>query len=138
MQSPKSRVASTAGDLLPLFRSGQPLAILAGAGVSLDAPSRLLDGGTFMRDVLVWARPSEVGEDWAKALTVRPPGLSRPGEFLRFEVLMKALVDSGFDPALTVLNCLDECDRPNPNHYILAELLHQRSNGADDKFRPAD
>lgn len=102
------------------------LAVLAGAGVSLNAPSNLLDGASFMRHTLRRAVPR--GLDPALALSVlNLPNatLRRPGEMLRFELLMHSLVQHRLDPQLTVLNCFDACESPNANHFALAELIHE-------------
>jgi hypothetical protein len=103
--------------------SDRRLAVIAGAGISLDSPSNLLDGWTFMLEVLRRAAPPDVPWKWVRAGLERPNrGLSRPGQFLRFELAMKALIDSGLDPELTVLECLAACTSPNRNHRLLAAL----------------
>jgi hypothetical protein len=102
---------------------GSRLAVIVGAGVSLDPPSNLLDGWTFMDQVLRRAAPPDVPADWVRAGLERPKRrLSRPGELLRFELAMMALVDSGLDDDLAVLECLARCKVPNRNHRMLAEL----------------
>jgi hypothetical protein len=108
-------------NLLPL---GEPLAILCGAGVSLSSPSNLLDGRSFMTQVLRRVRPAGVLRARLFQTLGRPRSVrSRPGHFLRFELLMKALQDSELDRNLSVLDCL-ECDKPNKNHFLLASLVH--------------
>ena len=115
---------STAFDPAVVVPADRRLAVLAGAGISLDAPSNLLDGASFMRAVLARARPPDVSVDWMLAGLARPlDRLSRPGQVLRFEQLMKALQDSRLDPDLRVLDCLDAGDRPNENHFLLAEMI---------------
>lgn len=100
------------------------LVVLAGAGISLDAPSNLLDGESFMRNVLASAAPADLDRSWVMSVLELPtPGLCRPGERLRFEALMHGLVDQGVDPDLSVLDCLDRCDRPNFLHFVLADLI---------------
>lgn len=108
----------------PTVPDARELAVLAGAGISLDAPANLLDGGSFMRSVLTRVTPPDVDREWALSVLRLPERrLRRPGEVLRFEVLMHELVQQGLDPGLTVLNCLDECGHPNFNHFVLAELI---------------
>ena len=132
--------------LKELFSCDEKLAILAGAGISLDSPSNLLDGRTFMREALRrvssvkaadptpktgWLRKLQrketsamPDENWVLSILDQPDReFRRPGEFLRFEVLMAELVYSGLDHQLRVLDCLDQCEYPNYNHYVLADLL---------------
>lgn len=115
--------------------------MLAGAGVSLDSPSNLLDGWSFMFETLRRICPPEIDDRirhssaelkkdkaWKKSwvlsiLDLPDTPFHRPGEQLRFEVLMAELVQSGIDPELSVLKCLDSCDKPNRNHFILAQLI---------------
>jgi hypothetical protein len=100
------------------------LAILAGAGISISRPSNLLDGKSFMRNTLKSIVPSDVNATWAlSALELPKARLRRPGEMLRFELLMHNLLQTRLDPNLSVLNCLDQCPHPNFNHYVLAELI---------------
>ena len=124
-----------------LLQKERRIAVLAGAGVSLDSPSNLLDGWSFMFETLRRVCPPEIDDRlrrssaelkrnnaWKKSwllsiLDLPNTPFHRPGEHLRFEVLMAELVQSGLDPELNVLNCLDQCDKPNRNHFILAQLL---------------
>jgi SIR2-like protein len=115
-------------ELLSLFAKDRKLAILAGAGISLDSPSNLLDGYAFMSQVLKRIKLEDIPDEWILGGLQKPTdGPSRPGEFLRFELMMKALQDSGLDEELRVLDCLGDCDRPNRNHFIIADLLHAGS-----------
>jgi hypothetical protein len=115
-------------DALPcldqLFSRDHPIAVLAGAGVSLNSPSNLLAGGPFMEETLRRVFPSDLDTVWAKSIRHAEGRFVRPGEFLRFEVLMAGLVDSGLDVELRVLDCLAASDKPNANHFALASLIH--------------
>ena len=104
--------------------NGRPLAVLAGAGISLDSPSNLLDGRNFMRQLFTYATPRSVRAKTLMRL-FDPPNqpLRRPGEFLRFEVAMQCLIDSGLDPTLKVLDFLDTCEAPNQLHFWLASIV---------------
>jgi hypothetical protein len=119
-----------AGSLDPLVpflpEEARSLALLAGAGISLDRPSNLLAGCHFMDAVLSRVMPAKVPLDVLQSL-ISPPKTRhfRPGEFIRFETLMMELVQSGVDPSLLVLDCLDTCEAPNANHEILAELIRR-------------
>lgn len=128
-------------EIKSLLNPTQRIAVLAGAGISLDAPSNLLDGWSFMFEALRRAAPAGIdanlkrssadlkkNENWKKSwvlsiLDLPDAPFRRPGEQLRFEVLMAELVQSGLDPTLRILDCLDACDKPNRNHYILARLI---------------
>lgn len=127
--------------LKSLLHKERKIAVLAGAGVSLDSPANLLDGWSFMFETLRRVCPPEIddflrhssadlkkNEAWKKSwvlsiLELPDTPFRRPGEQLRFEVLMSELVQSGLDPKLSVLECLDSCDKPNRNHFILAQLI---------------
>jgi len=124
-----------------LFQAKTKIAVLAGAGVSIDSPSNLLDGWTFMFETLRRAAPHDLDrllkhssaklmkndlweKSWVLSILKTPNAkYYRPGEMLRFEILMNDLAESGLDPQLSVLNCFDKCDRPNRNHFILAHLI---------------
>jgi NAD-dependent SIR2 family protein deacetylase len=113
--------------LAALLQPDQKLAILAGAGVSLDAPSNLLPGWPFIEETVRRAVPKDVDLKAVLSLVDPPKAdtktFTRPGEFVRFEVLMWELVQSGLDPELHVLDCLGQSDKPNTNHFLLAELI---------------
>jgi hypothetical protein len=103
--------------------SPRRLAVLAGAGISIGSPSNLLPAIQFTENVLTRLTPPDAPQNCLTQLTSRPAGPSRPGEKLRFESLMTALVSSGTDPELRVLQCLDNTTSPNENHAILASLI---------------
>src|ERR1044072_5800137 len=125
-QTQGGHTVTQALSLLP--DSGTSLAILAGAGISLDSPSNLLAGRDFMDAVLSRIMPKEIDSDTAQSLISVPSDRHfRPGEYIRFETLMGELVQSRIDPDLHVLDCLDECEHPNFNHYVLAELVRRGS-----------
>jgi hypothetical protein len=120
----KTLPAGTLADTLPEWN--RPPAILAGAGISLDNPSNLLAGWDFMEAVITRLMPPEVDRATALSLIAVPKARGyRPGEYIRFETLMGELVQTRIDPDLHVLDCLDECEHPNRNHYILAELIRR-------------
>lgn len=101
---------------LPQLALELPFAVLVGAGISLDPPSNLLDGASFLRKVLLRAAPPNL-ISWVERGLERPQQrISRPDEFLRFEHAMQALSTSGLDSEIRVLDCLGECRSPNRNH----------------------
>jgi hypothetical protein len=97
--------------------------ILAGAGVSFGAPASMPMGGMFNDEVIQGMTPQ--GVDPTEVLSLAEPSSEphRPGEFLRFEVMMGSIAQAGLDSRLTVLDCLDECKVPNRNHWLLAKLI---------------
>ena len=77
-----------------------------------------------MSGVLNSICPPDINRDWLRSAMELPKSKPRrPGEFLRFEAMMMSLAQSDVDPQLTVLECLGNCDRPNANHFILAQLI---------------
>jgi SIR2-like domain len=107
-----------------LFNLHSPPAVLAGAGISLDQPSNLLDGRRFMEETLLRIASPDVDAKWALSILDLPrDGLRRPGEYLRFETLMGSLSLNEIDADLHVLDCLDQCEHPNFNHYLLAGMV---------------
>jgi hypothetical protein len=112
------------GGIETLFHDNRPIAILVGAGVSIPAPSLLPSGKDFMRSIL--RRMTPEGVDMAKVMGLleRPSeGLSRPGEYLRFELMMARLQE--IDPNLEILDFLAAAKEPNDNHFALAELIRK-------------
>lgn len=123
MQSDAQRIL-TSPEFAALVGESSKLALLVGAGISIDGPSHLVDGGTFSRSVLSHVCPNDVSKDWLLSVLQYPQaGLYRPGEYLRFEIMMSALVQSKLDPELSVLDSLGESTEPNRNHYFLAALV---------------
>ena len=103
-------------ELESLIKPGQRLSVLAGSGVSLDAPSSLPTGWALTKSLLRSLLPEE--------LHARIGELTDPQDearFLRFEQLMTYV--QAFDPELRVLDALGTCDRPNPLHQLLAALV---------------
>lgn len=124
-----------------LISRNEKFALLVGAGISLDSPSNLLDGWNFMFEVLKRCAPTELDSfiempthelknsdlwksSWILSILSQHDNVyARPGEQLRFEVLMGWLKQSGMDKELKVLDCLDYCQSPNKNHYLIANLI---------------
>jgi hypothetical protein len=129
LSPPRSSKAGSWNDVLALLPPGaESLAVLAGAGISLDSPSNLLAGWHFMDAVLSRILPADVPPKVAQSLISVPKNQRyRPGEYIRFETLMMQLAQSGIDEDLHVLDCLDLCEHPNSNHYVLAELIRRGS-----------
>ncbi|MGH7493847.1 MAG: SIR2 family protein [bacterium] len=90
-------------------------AILAGAGISVDAPASLPSGELFLEGLLYQLAPShKMAQDL----------LLHAGRFVRLDALMKRLVDE-IDPGLCVLDYFDARTSANDLHRGLARLLAQ-------------
>jgi tetratricopeptide (TPR) repeat protein len=86
--------------------------ILAGAGCSIDAPSCQPSGNAMINAIVRFAcPPSEV----EKILALRE---------IRFEALVEAFRDA-IDPELRLIDYFAQCDRPNLQHFFLAEMLRR-------------
>jgi len=100
----------------------QPLAILAGAGVSIDPPAGLPSARSLMERALLHMISGLVTFEDLKHIIDRPTDFrTRPGEFLRFEVAM-----ADIDPKVraSILSEL-QFGTPNANHYALAQLINR-------------
>lgn len=102
--------------------------ILAGAGISLDAPSKFPIASNIMNAIIDGISPSKEIADCLKKLKVRVDGsytgldaeYHLTGDSIRFEMLIDVI--SQFDPNLNVLDAIRNYTTPNLNHYNLAEL----------------
>lgn len=115
-------------DILELFKAitdGKKLAIIAGAGISISQPSNLLSGGEFINSFLNVLAPDLKTREILGRLCLNNRFEKRSkGDYLRFESLMQ-LISDDIDSELNILNCLDSCNSPNLNHYVLALLIKQ-------------
>ena len=87
-----------------LKRFRRPVAILAGAGISMDSPAELPNARSLMERALLHQISKAVAREELPHIIDRPTDFpSRPGEFLRFEV---AMADITLDFRATILrNC---------------------------------
>lgn len=100
----------------------RPVAILAGAGVSMDSPAELPNARSLMERALLHRISKAISPEGLPHIIDRPTDFpSRPGEFLRFEV---AMADVAPEFRATVLSEL-QAGTPNANHYALAQLIEQ-------------
>lgn len=109
-------------EILDLFTSRAKYCFLAGAGISIDAPSCLPGGHRFSETVLEKVVP--IGEK-SKILSLMDTGRKSAkalGDFLRFEELME-LIQQEMDPELLLLTVFKLCNTPNLGHRFLANLL---------------
>jgi NAD-dependent SIR2 family protein deacetylase len=86
------------------------LTFLVGAGCSVDPPS-CLPAGRAMMDAIIDYTCAESEIDKIKEL-----------KGLRFEQLIEIIRDR-LDPNLKIIDFYGECDKPNNQHFFLAEMM---------------
>ena len=86
------------------------LTFLVGAGSSVDAPSCQPAGRAMMDDIIRYTCSESEIEDILKI------------KDLRFEQLI-GIIQDGFDKELAIINYYDQCDKPNLQHFYLAEMI---------------
>jgi hypothetical protein len=90
----------------------------------INRPTFWMSERRFMEEALLRIASPDIDAKWALSILDLPRDrLRRPGEYLRFETLMGSLSQNEIDPDLHVLDCLDQCEHPNFNHYLLAGML---------------
>ncbi len=93
-----------------LFNDKAKLTFLVGAGCSVDPPSCLPAGRSMMKAIINYTcAESEI----EKILEL---------EELRFEQLVGILRDT-LDPKLKIIDYYGQCDKPNFQHFFLADLI---------------
>lgn len=104
-----------------LLTNGQPIAVLAGAGVSVDYPTGLPTARDFMTEALrVVCKFSRSSCDF----TITTADVSEFINRIRFEQFIEVL-HRCCDPDLDILDVFLLPDKPNSNHMLLATLLLQ-------------
>ena len=86
------------------------LTFLVGAGCSVDSPSCLPDTKAMMEAIIRYT--------CAESEIEKILGL----ENLSFETLL-AIIQEQFDPELKIIDYYELCDKPNIQHYFLAEMI---------------
>jgi len=86
------------------------LTFLVGAGCSVDKPSCLPDGHTMMKAIINYTCANSEKE---KIMELKE---------LRFEQLIEIIRDH-LDPELKVIDFYGLCDKPNIQHFFLAEMM---------------
>jgi len=97
------------------------LTFLVGAGCSVDPPSNLPAGKTMMEALIKYACvETEIDKLLGNA------DLEEGGrlEGLRFEQLIEIIRDQ-LDPELRIIDFYGLCDKPNIQHFFLAEMMKQ-------------
>ncbi|MFX1258494.1 MAG: tetratricopeptide repeat protein [Promethearchaeota archaeon] len=96
-----------------LFTDDTKLTFLVGAGCSVDSPSCLPAGRTMIEAIIKYT----CAESEIKKLLK----FVESGE-LRFEALVEIVRDR-LDPELKLIDYYGQCDKPNLQHFFLAEMI---------------
>nr|MDO8110409.1 tetratricopeptide repeat protein [Candidatus Sigynarchaeota archaeon] len=96
---------------MKLFEPGAQYTFLAGAGISMEAPSNLPSAIAFVRSILEMCTPASEFQFFAKE-----------SHKIRYELIVEFCHEL-FDADLVFLDYLDIIDRPNPIHFFLASML---------------
>jgi len=97
------------------------LTFLVGAGCSVDPPSNLPAGKTMMEALIRYTcAESEIDKLLGKVELEEGGKL----EGLRFEQLIEIIRDQ-LDPELRIIDFYGLCDKPNIQHFFLAEMMKQ-------------
>jgi len=95
-----------------LFFAEAKLTFLIGAGCSIDSPSNLAAGRAMM-DALIDYTCAQTEVEKIKKM-----------EQLRFEALVEIIRDN-LDEDLKIIDYYGQCDKPNLQHFFLAEMLNK-------------
>lgn len=101
------RVSSPIGDILPPH---EKFAFLAGAGISMDAPSSIPSAREFVRALLEYCAPAP---EIDALISLKP---------LRYELMVEKIKEI-LDPDLHFLDYFETIKEPNANHYFLATAI---------------
>ncbi|TFF97680.1 MAG: tetratricopeptide repeat protein [Promethearchaeota archaeon] len=93
-----------------LFTEQRDLTFLVGAGCSVDPPSCLPAGQTMMKSIIKYTCPKSEIEN---ILNIKD---------LRFEGLIETVRDY-LDKELKIIDFYGVCDKPNLQHYFLADMI---------------
>ncbi len=93
-----------------IFRKDEKFMILAGAGCSVDEPSCLPTGRTMMESIIKYICVESEIENILKL------------DDLRFESLVEIFQDH-LDYKLKVIDYYGQCDKPNIQHFFLADMI---------------
>ena len=91
----------------------EPKIFLIGAGCSVDPPSCLPTGRAMMEAIIRYCCPQSEVENILQYLNI-----------LRFEGLVDILSRT-IDPNLKLIDYYSQCDKPNTQHFFLAEMLRR-------------
>ena len=98
-----------------LLNSDKRFTFLAGAGCSVSAPSCLPAGHVMMEAIINYTcKESEIKD----ILELMKLGI------LRFEALVEIIRDQ-LDEKLALIDYYSQCDKPNIQHFFLAEMIEQ-------------
>src|SRR5712691_11542927 len=105
------------------LREGRKFAILAGAGISVRAPSNVPVVTAMLTPILAELIPTAYIAK--ELLDAENPQRRNTKDFLRFEIYCELLVRLKVDPELEFLTPLGDCRAVNRNHLLLAGLIKQ-------------
>ncbi|MEM8557411.1 MAG: SIR2 family protein [Bacteroidota bacterium] len=104
-----------------LLGNPSELAILFGAGVSLDSPTSFPSVWQMMKVVIDALAPDQKTRELLTHYCSNDrAAMLGPGQFIRFETLMSEVYPEGTEP--TALLHLGNVVQPNSNHFALADL----------------
>ncbi|MBY9006421.1 MAG: tetratricopeptide repeat protein [Candidatus Lokiarchaeota archaeon] len=98
-----------------LFNSDRRFTFLVGAGCSVSAPSCLPAGHAMMEALINYTCKESEIKDIIE--------LMKSGT-LRFEALVE-IIRNEIDKELTLIDYYSQCDKPNMQHFFLAEMIKQ-------------
>ena len=96
---------------MKIFEPGAQYTFLAGAGISMDAPSNLPSAIAFVKKILEMCTLASESTFFAKE-----------SHKLRYELIVEYCHEL-FDADLVFLDYLELVNRPNPIHFFLASML---------------
>ncbi len=99
-----------------LLKINQKFTFLVGAGCSVSAPSRLPAGNAMMEAL--------INHTCAQSEINNIIKLMKLGK-LRFEALVE-IIRNQIDENLKLIEYYDQCDKPNIQHFFLAEMIKRR------------
>ena len=92
---------------------------IAGAGISLGSPANFPIANHIIEEIFNYIAPNMNIRDELLNFSRKDHNNRLKGDYIRFELLMDVI--SGIDEKLEILNFVSNYDKPNRNHYYLAQ-----------------
>ncbi|MBD3350198.1 MAG: tetratricopeptide repeat protein [Candidatus Lokiarchaeota archaeon] len=102
-------------DFQKVLASSEMLTFLAGAGISVDAPSCLPSATHITGDIIQFCCPEEVSQDILSENFVKK---------IRFEFILQLFRDE-LDPNLKIMEYYAQAKKPNTMHRFLADMIRK-------------